>query len=417
MPTARERFESQDFPGRISAIRDVLASLTEAHRDVIEVFGHDGLGRLEDLLLRSLLAVESVDAELVSQASIGRLMVIITTLKAEADEFLSDEDPSHLQKLLLELPDDLGDALLGWLHALPTEDAVSSVAGDFRRVLEAQLEEIRTSFTEVSDAMNELDQALIDRSEELSNALIEDTAKVQSSIGEQQARIDDLRKTIDEQRPRIDETIRAFETEFRESEKTREAKSDGSLWKSEAQFTELFDATETSSTDFFNRMEESLKRAQTLVGTIAVTGTAASYIEWANEQKRAANQWRIATVIAGLIAGAILLFDYQQSASGTKSIVHLVAGLVLFGIAGYSGQQSAIHRRREGLARDLSLRLIAFPPFTEELPEEAKIKVREKFADIVFVQDKPLEDSEVGISSSQVTVFSQLLEAVKKYVR
>jgi hypothetical protein len=415
MPTAQERFETQDFPGRISGIRDVLAEFTQAHLDEIENFGNDGMARLEDLLDRTSLAVQSVDPELVSQSSIGRLMTTIQGIRAEADAFLSDQASSHLQRLLLELPDELGDALLSWLHALPTEDAVASVASDFRRVLEGQLTNLRERITEVTSELEGLNTALEASKSQVTSSLAEETTKIQTSIGEQQVRIDDLRQTIDDQRPRIDEAIQRFEAEFREGEKTREQQAKTLSDETESELSSLIGDTRKGAEEFTAEMAERLKQAQELVGVIAVTGSAASYDAWAKNQNRIANYWSWWTVGAGLVAGITLLLDYQNKVSGTRSIVHLVAGLVLFGVAGYAGQQSALHRKREGLARNMALKLTALPPFTDELSEEDKRDVKKQFAEKLFVGDDPQDSAEPSLTGSQISLVSQVLEMVKKW--
>jgi len=414
MPTAQERFDNQDFPRRTSGIRDVLAGFTQDQLAAIDAFGQGGLGRLEDLLGRAAVAIQSIDAELVSQADIAGLMAVITAIQAEAAAFAADSDPSHLQRLLIALPDELADTLTGWLRSQPTEDAVASVARDFRHVLDRQLESLRTKMTETADGLDSLNAQLEETKNQMSSALGEESTKLQASISEQQARIDDLRATIDAQRPRIDEAIQRFESEFREGEKARGLQAKTKLDRFEADSSSLIGSTREQAEQFLADIAESLRQAQEIVGTIAVTGSAASYSDWAKTQNTVANRWSLGAVLAGLAAGITLLLDYQNNVGGTRSIVHLVAGLVLFGVAGYAGQQSALHRKREGVAKNIALKLIALPPFTEQLPDADKDLVKRNFAEKLFVGEDPEESTEPSITGSQISLISQIFDVVKK---
>ena len=55
-------------------------------------------------------------------------------------------------------------------------------------------------------------------------------------------------------------------------------------------------------------------------------------------------------------------------------------------------------------------KLIALPPFTDELSEEDKKDVKKQFAEKLFVGDDPQESAEPSLTGSQISLVSQVLE-------
>jgi hypothetical protein len=151
-------------------------------------------------------------------------------------------------------------------------------------------------------------------------------------------------------------------------------------------------------------------RSAELVGAIGITGTAERYGKEFDEQKTAANSWRIVTLGLGVLAVAaavVAAFDHKATTAGTK----LAIAVLLGGVAAYTARQSARHRSREEHARQIQLDLTAFPVFVEALPDEDKVAATVWMAERSFLGARgSVEDEDDGGPS----VLSQFIARRKK---
>lgn len=132
-----------------------------------------------------------------------------------------------------------------------------------------------------------------------------------------------------------------------------------------------------------------------------------------------ADRWRVVTVALALLALVPVVWAVVSTVSGDpgvlSAITKLGAGVVLGGVASYCARQSSRHRMREEEARGLEMDLVAFGPFIEDLPVEARQEARTALVAKIFGRSYAQSDSsQPSISSEHVSVLGQLADILAR---
>lgn len=195
--------------------------------------------------------------------------------------------------------------------------------------------------------------------------------------------------------------------EFRETITKQEASYAEASSSNDTRFNEWFESIKQNTSDkfdaYFNDFESNLSdRSESarekhesilaLHDLVAGDSVAVGYLNDGKNEKKAADLWRIISVLFIIATVGWLGLSFYLSFDGENSDhndwVSLartasLTGVLLFGAA-YSSRQSKSHRDQERRARWFGLEMKALDPYIASLPKEKQEAMKEKLADRIF---------------------------------
>lgn len=142
------------------------------------------------------------------------------------------------------------------------------------------------------------------------------------------------------------------------------------------------------------------QQAAEVVGAVATAGLAGGFKQYADDQQRSADRWRIASIsgagLASVIAVGVFLIGRDQPFSWNYTIGKVLGLALVAAIAAYAGRESSSHRQREVAARRLQLELTAIDPYLASLDATRRDSVKEQIAQRIFGQPAPDSATEAG---------------------
>ncbi len=160
------------------------------------------------------------------------------------------------------------------------------------------------------------------------------------------------------------------------------------------------------------------EQAGELVDAISIKGTATGYGNYAEQERKAAWGWALATVSVAILGFGVILWalhSIKDATSWREIVVKFAGSLTLGGVAAYCGNQSSQHRSQERLAKRMQLDLAALNPFIKNLDPGEQHKVRAAFAERMFGQgtlgDAARGDGPLGLVTTQDVI--AMLQAAK----
>lgn len=154
--------------------------------------------------------------------------------------------------------------------------------------------------------------------------------------------------------------------------------------------------------------------ARESVGLIASTGMAGGYEKTANEEKIAADRWRIvaSSAFAGMIAIAVMIAFYPTFADrpltwpafAAKAYVSFACGL----LAAYAGREAERHRTSERQNRKRSLELRSLNPYLEPLDKRQQTAIRAVVADRIFGREDVASGAQENGGNAMPTILDVL---------
>lgn len=248
---------------------------------------------------------------------------------------------------------------------------------------------------------------------------------------------DELKAAIEAETAKIQQISIDFKNQLESQASTHQASLQAAINdfnnKSEAQskdFSSEFEAIKKSFSDQNKQFVEKLskqaselveilevkkKEASDLVQIIGNIGITGNYQKIANQEKEAADTWRMYAIILmlGMVASvsATILLSIDTGFDWKIVVFRLMATVVLVIPAAYAARESSRHRNLENLNRKAELELASLDPYLEKLPEEKRHTIKESLTGKFF-----------GLNSSQVqdeehASVASLLEIIKLAVK
>lgn len=364
------------YEDRLNALKESARATQDSVAAVADDVFPDGEMRVrfEEVLAFARTVLDATDAALLTSTVSGAVETVLSEIAA---------NPA----VAAENPEPFGDRLLDSLAALPVtrgrdvEQVVKDAAATFQRSAQQRLSSLNSRIDlalrriqSVNAGAEERDAALRQIIEEQRTALTSEVAQLQADLA---ARAAEYTATLASEQDTLSTLNSNQRAAFEEAELQRARAARASLADVEAELMALQERV----TDEVGRRVAEIRRMEQesaqLVGAIGLAGTAERYAEEVTEQRKAADRWRIATVVFAVIAVGGAVFALVQR---DQSVEHLVAklafSLIVGAIAAYTARQSSYHRQREQRARDLQLELTAFSPFIEPLSAEQQEEER-----------------------------------------
>ncbi len=167
----------------------------------------------------------------------------------------------------------------------------------------------------------------------------------------------------------------------------------------EARSSALADQLKSQALGVVAELERHEKDARATVSTTAAMGIAGGYGEYASEQKKAADFWRLAASAAVLaaVATVLILFHNFAELDLEHSLQRSLITVPIFAFAAYAAAQSSRHRENERFAKKTSLELAALEPYLALLKPEDRDKIKTDLAMRLFGQPlSPQGDDRIG---------------------
>lgn len=358
--------------------------------------------------------LDMVDPLIVPVGHLDNVNIVLAASASDIEAYLKDKESERWASATGRI-----EPLLQAAAVLPVVATVSDVKGlresaiRYRRSAGQLVAKLRKKASEVEKTVDELAVAAAEHVQSIKNQsdLIgeklntiqakyeaaeagRDTSftsglnQAQTALGEaiQQAKValkDTNAEISDELATRLDDADKKFESLTKASE-TKLGKV-------------LRDATKRS-TELTEELERLKNSAKESVGIIASTGMAGGYEMTANEEKEAADQWRIIATGAfvGMVAIALALAFWPLVAPevlswqgfGAKAFASLAFGF----LAAYAGREAEKHRLSEREHRRRSLELRSLNPYLEPLDGVQQSAIRAVVADRIFGRDPGKSD-------------------------
>lgn len=333
-------------------------------------------------------------AQAVPHATLNTLQQQLSTITPELSNLVSTGNASYLANA-----NNNADALLvtaGALPPLPSDAVAEAIAADAERVRRVASETVERANTELVRVREEADAS----QQAMTQAREEFTAQV-AAVNQE---LSQVRTQVQQQTTRLEQALATHETQFGQAERERasafeaaERERAGAASTAQTAASEDFDSTATAlkqdAEETLTELARLRREAEELVGAIGVAGVAAGYNETAKHEKKAADQWRIATVgvaaVAVLVLASALLIDHSVAGSWQRLITRLVVSVSFAGVAAYCGRQSEAHRTRERTARDRQIQLAALNPYLANMPDDESVKLKLGLAPGYFTPSAP----------------------------
>ncbi|MCL4241949.1 MAG: hypothetical protein KJ048_11405 [Dehalococcoidia bacterium] len=392
-----ERIRTSQLKATSEAIEALVDQLTESG---LSEESCDLANRQAAVARHVRTRVYGADPRLVPTSALKTLETGLEQVRVALAAFQSSLDPSNLGAA-----DNASEALLNDLRLIPvtrrsgTEADASSAFLSTVASLEARIQSARESLeaaatrisaeiqTAAADARSQLD-SLLSTAEARVSEVTSDAATVREELANAQVAFE---QGLTAQKTRVDTFIQNGQTQLTElqsrisgealtqreehsKEFTEEAENQRSTW--EATFKELADGV-GRHLEFF-RDQETV--AQRILGKIAASQTAGTYLEESSQQQKEANRWRWLSFFIWIGAIVIAVWSAHEvtssvsDVSGSRLVAISAARLAVAGVAlsfaFWVSAQSGHHRKREQEARTIASELTTLRPFLAELPDD-----------------------------------------------
>lgn len=405
-------FESQRLIGRTTDAIDALQTLTTENLD------ETGLGqlcRLQKALPFIRGRLKAIDPELVSQSSLNNLGSWLTNLANHVQNFASSGNVAHLT------------------NANATVDSVIDVVRSFRVTPKSDEQAIGLSTAAFRDkAIEEIERVRESRKEAMT-----ELAGLKRELTLSKTALDQNNRVIENQKSRLDQSIADFQQQFSASEAKRATDFQTSLTKLSddtsdqiVTFTERFESdrkerlkeaatidaeNKARDTQYFDFLKERQNEVNQIFGAIGSASLAGHFRKTADEQRDAANRFRLIALALMLLMVGMAATTFYLTLGSVTADWHLFAfrfttSVILVIPALYAAQESAKHRDRERRLRKSDLELASIDAYLALLPGDKRDELKEKLADKFFGQSDSVEKTETVTGHSLV----HLLEIVLK---
>jgi len=417
------RFDDRllDHPvrGQLERLRSLLDQLMEEQRAEADERLPGALDRIpvvidhiEGLLEAANPALVPVQGLSQMEEPLNRAIEALETLPADPDQIVNFEGA---------IDDALASSqLLSSTAGFP--DEISEVAaGSFGRALRARAAELQAEADGIASRLSEIsaEQATLEQ---------ESKETFDQRRSDLQGEFDRIAEAVRTEQGRLDQLIPQFEERFADaqgkwSEEWQATKTgfeegiSNTRGELEGQAKETADALSKQVEEVLAEVRKKRDEVAELYRVVSDTSSSGAFSKEADEQKRAADVWRVVAVGCGamtvaLAVAAVAFAALNSDGSVSSHLTSLVVAAAAGGLTAYAARQSGHHRDREDETRRLALELAAFGPFTSELAEPER--AREGYVDRLFKGAEHERKDDATIGKDQVSLIQTLIESLMK---
>ncbi|MGW6404224.1 hypothetical protein [Streptomyces sp. NPDC055134] len=359
-----------------------------------------------DRLKMAMAYISSMSQEpifVVSMSTLNSLHQNLIQVQSNVTAWSNGAGSNHLTSAAEAYLDAVFDTIRSWP---PSKDkytrGLRAAATEFVTDAQSSIDSIRD---QVEGLKSNIEEATTNTYNDFSSLL--DTARNQieeTERGAAQLRLDvaNMSTTLSGQFQRLDQAINSYQTSYSEAEASRNESHQRALAKIADETVSAAERAKGASDAILTEQKESAQQVlddiatlheQTvqLVNAIGLTGTATEYGKYAEQERRAANTWRLGAVSAFAFSFLLFLATLLVSHIDEKTPWQVIA--VRFGgsialLAGglYMAKESSQHRLEERRAKSVQLDLAALDPFIVNLPPDQREAIKAAAAARLFVE-------------------------------
>lgn len=374
------------------------------------------------------LSLQNLIPALVNHAHLNKANSYLNSITSEVNSYISNKNIGHLNNTAAHI-----DNLMVQLNALPiskqdiTEQSFTASLVEYKKLTEKSFSELKKSKNELLESVKTIttDSAeQKDKLEELVAEIEKYDESIQTSLSSFNERFDQTEQQYSE---KLDETTNNFENQYQRfseeiNEKlnanvvANEEKVEELLAEHKEHFSEQTDNQKLDAQAVLDELEEKKVEASNLLQIIGNIGITGNYKNIANNEKKAADNWR--RIALGLMIGMVLIIGFTIFISATNgfdwklALFRVGAAFVLAIPAAYAAKESAKHRSLENHNRRSELELASLDPYLEKLPKETRDKVKEELTKKFFGLNSTEQKVEEPVSNK--AIFDLLKTAIDK---
>ncbi|PMG27081.1 hypothetical protein BCU94_05850 [Shewanella sp. 10N.286.52.C2] len=374
------------------------------------------------------ICLQNLIPALVNHAHLNKANSYITSITSETNSYMSNKNIGHLNNTSAHI-----DNLMAQLNALPitkpaiTEQSFTKSLIAFKSLTEKSFAELKKSKDEMLESVNIItDDSMEQKSklEELVSEIDRHEQNIQESLDSFKERFDASETTYSE---KLEATTNEFDNKYQafseninekltENVETNEENVDAVLNDHKEKYSEQLEQQKTDAQLVLDALEAKKLEASNLLQIIGNIGITGNYQNIANNEKKAADNWR--KIALGLMIGMVLIIGitiFISAADGFDwklALFRVGAAFVLAVPAAYAAKESAKHRSLENHNRRSELELASLDPFLEKLPKETRDKVKEELTKKFFGLNSTEPKTEDPVSNE--AIFDLLKTAIGK---
>lgn len=374
------------------------------------------------------ICLQNLIPALVNHAHLNKANSYITSITSETNSYISNKNIGHLNNTSAHI-----DNLMIQLNALPiikpavTEKSFTKSLTEFKLLTEKSFAELKKAKDELLDSVNTITNDSTEQKTKLKALVIEieqHEQSIQESLGSFNERFDTSEKsyseTLEETTNEFDNKYKSFSADFNnkltENVEVNLEKVEHVLAEHKETYDKQLEQQKLNAQEVLDALEEKKVEASTLLQIIGNIGITGNYQNIANDEKKAADNWR--RIALGLMIGMVLIIGFTifiSAADGFDwklALFRVGAAFVLAVPAAYAAKESAKHRGLENHNRRSELELASLDPFLEKLPKETRDKVKEELTKKFFGLNSTEQKTEEPVSNK--AIFDLLKTAIDK---
>lgn len=374
------------------------------------------------------LSLQNLIPALVNHAHLNKANSYLNSITSEVNSYISNKNIGHLNNTSAHI-----DNLMVQLNALPiskqdiTEQSFTASLVEYKRLTEKSFSELKKSKDELLESVKTIKTDSAEQKDKLEDLVAEIEKydeSIQTSLSSFNERFDQTEQQYSE---KLDETTNNFENQYQRfsediSEKLNanvaenEEKVEELLAEHKEHFSEQTDSQKLDAQAVLDELEEKKVEASNLLQIIGNIGITGNYKNIANNEKKAADNWR--RIALGLMIVMVLIIGFTIFISATNgfdwklALFRVGAAFVLAIPAAYAAKESAKHRSLENYNRRSELELASLDPYLEKLPKETRDKVKEELTKKFFGLNSTEQKAEEPVSNK--AIFDLLKTAIDK---
>jgi exonuclease VII large subunit len=410
----RKQFEEHPLHKELDAVNTLLAGASIKTKDPAIL---DSFNRLVIVLRTFTAFVTSLNAECTVKGFLDNLNAPLSQLHPQLDQFLKNENASHLQKA-----NNQADQLVQRMppFALPETaakqtEAVASLATAVENLIASITDQSKTT-SESLRKLNEDAKATDDHQRQLDKTIEAQKARLDAAIAEFQKQFSE---TEAGRRKQIEATEQNFKTQFDQFKE-----------KSTGEIKTLIDAQKKNMVDLSSRLDDSGKKiiaemeskkdaAAKVLDVSSNVAVSGGYGKYAAQEKFAAEVLRIIALVfmCSLIYGAYRTIEVALYVAAIDWKLFAIRGITTFTLAipaFYAVRESNKHRITEHRYRKMQLELAAIDPYLELMEKDKREQIKVKLSERFFAQPEITDATTDVDAGSLLDIIKQVITTLLK---
>ena len=365
MALLEDNFQNHNVHQVVSQLREALKEAENKASDYPAIDYLDGL--------RQAISYIDQRLELASPVltSAGRLSNLEKSAQAtlnELNQYNSNSNAGHLTNASNQVDAALNQARLLISIDSPEGGVKASEAVSFKELAENVIAELRQK----------------------NNELVEIADKVSGSLQVSENRVNELDGELDSLNEKISTKLNEIDKSLSEKESERENIFEENQENIKSRYEEVESEFKETAKQIVDELTSKKKEAEKIVQLVGNIGLTGNYRGIAERERSSANlmRWIALGCFSAMffVIAVTLIFAARNGFDPWLTAFRFTAGLILIIPATYAARESSRHRAIEERNKRTELELASIDAYLENLPDDAKHKIKEALSNSFFGQ-------------------------------